>query len=138
MKAGISTWNERVSPVMDTSVMVVVYEVDGGDARKVTEIDMSGMSQKEKIGALSRSGIELLVCGAISNDFMRRIRGAGIEMIPWVSGSNEMISRALSEGYLGPTEFLMPGCVRRQCRAMGRRVRADGRRRAGKKEGQEW
>ena len=138
MKAGISTWNKRVSPVMDRSVLVLVYDIEEGEAKQKDEIDLCEKSDGEKIEALARSGIEILVCGAISNNFMRQIRGAGIDLVPWVSGSNEMILKALTNGYLGPTEFLMPGCARRQCRiprGQGRRNRAG---RSEKKEGQGW
>ena len=119
MRAAISIWNDRVSPVMDTSAMLALYDVDEGGAKERGRIEICGMTLREKVDLLEKAGVELLVCGAVSNRFMRHMGSARIDLIPWVSGSIEMILEALCRGRLGPEDHLMPGCPRRRGRTGG-------------------
>jgi predicted Fe-Mo cluster-binding NifX family protein len=55
--------------------------------------------------------VEVLICGAISRYFYSLlINVAGIDVIPWVSGSIEEVLNAYMKGNLYRQKFLMPGC----------------------------
>ncbi|MCK4537619.1 MAG: hypothetical protein KAV42_02350 [Candidatus Krumholzibacteria bacterium] len=116
MKAALTIWNERISPVFDTAVSILLVDVEDQKCTPCGNIDLRGMSPSEKVRELKRSGVEVLICGAVSNLYARLLTGENIDLVPWVSGRMETVLDAFACGGLGPTEFLMPGCSRRRCR----------------------
>ena len=129
MKVAIPIWDERVSPVMDTACRVLVAEIDGDREISRTIVDIPQADIHHRAGFLSRLGIDVLICGAISQQFEQIIAASGIETHPWYCGYGNEIVAAYSNGTLENGSFLSPGCRRRRCRGRGR-GRGRGRSRA--------
>ena len=121
MKVAIPIWNERISPVFDTACRIVVVDINEGREVSRREYDISGFSLAERVRQLETLGINMLVCGAISNRQAQLIDSMNITVVPWVSAEIGEILGALSSGSIGETDFLMPGC-----RGRGRRRRGSG------------
>ena len=110
MKVAIPIWNRRISPVFDTACRVIVIELAAGREVSREEHDISGLSPAQRARELQRLGINMLVCGAVSNSQARLIDSMNIAVVPWVSAETEEVLAALQRGSIGETDFLMPGC----------------------------
>jgi predicted Fe-Mo cluster-binding NifX family protein len=58
---------------------------------------------------VSDLGVDVVVCGAISQPFEAALSAAGIEVIGFVCGPLEEVVSAALNGTLGDARFLMPG-----------------------------
>jgi len=132
LKVAIPILNERVSPVMDTACRLLVTEIvdDREVSRTVFDIPQSDISNRASF--IAQLGIDVLICGAISQQFEQIITASGIRLLPWYCGYGNEIIAAYSNGTLQNGSFLSPGC-RRQQRCRGRGQRRAGRSGSGRK-----
>jgi len=57
-------------------------------------------------------GVDILICGAVSRQFLDKLMAAGIRIIVGISGNPEDVLHAYLHGNIYDTKFMMPG-VRR-------------------------
>jgi predicted Fe-Mo cluster-binding NifX family protein len=62
---------------------------------------------------LAAAGTDLLLCGGVSDPCRSLFLQTGINVIPWIRGSNDEVLRALAAGRLAA--MAMPGCRGRCC-----------------------
>jgi predicted Fe-Mo cluster-binding NifX family protein len=129
MKAGIASWNGRISPVFDASGELVVVETRAGRivGRSCHELPADPAA---KVRRLAELGIDTLICGAISLPLSSMAEGFSLGVIPFVAGDLEVVIRAWMSGRLRTGAFAMPGCRgsagrirgarRGRCRAAGK------------------
>ena len=120
MKVAVSTWNGRISPVFDASRQMVVLEVDGGKivGRHEEPLDEDlGRKVEQLVGA----GIQVLVCGAISQPLAWMLVTRGLRVLPFIAGGVDEVTRAYLAGELDRPRFAMPGCCGRRMRFGGGR-----------------
>ena len=137
MQVAIPIWKDRVSPVFDTTRSVlIVYVEDGVEVRR-SETRFFPELPIQRIRRLIENGVNVLVCGAISQRFLNMCEGVGIRVIPWICGPVDRVLEAFLKGELPSKEFLMPGCCgrRRRVRARGEGQGGGGRRRGGGRGG---
>lgn len=65
-------------------------------------------------GRLQSLGVSVLICGAISRSLAEHLVSAGIDAIPFVSGSVEDVIAAYHARELESARFLMPGSTAEQ------------------------
>lgn len=118
MKLAITIWNDRIAPVFD--VAANVYIVNATENTSSGETLSLPQAPFAKIDSLLRAGAEVLVCGAISRPLLRSAQGAGLKVVPFVSGSVEELLDAWIAGKLEAAARTMPGCG---CKQHGRRNR---------------
>ncbi len=113
MKLAITVWENRISPVFDTAkqLMLVTLEEDGFHIEDI--IDIEGDPFAVLFRLHQEKGIELLLCGALCRKGEERLKEAGLEVLPFLTGDVETIIRHLADD-ADPGVFAMPGC-RRQC-----------------------
>ena len=125
MKIAIPHWQGRVSPVFDVAGTVLVIEmVDGAESSR-KDVGFETEDPHGRAMELARTGVDVLVCGAISRPLERAVQASGIEVIPQTCGDVNCVLEAFGAGRLGAAEFLMPGCCgrRREQRMPGRHGR---------------
>ncbi len=110
MIVGVTTWGDRVSPVLDVAERLVVFS-PGSCAEGGTAIELSGMSMMHRAAAIEASGIDVLICGAVTKPLLAALTRSGMTVVPWVSGAVDEILEAFSCGRLDD-RFAMPGCGR--------------------------
>ena len=119
MTIAIPVWGNRVSPVFDAATAVRVIAVRNG--REVGRRDASRANPL--IGAraahLLGIGVDVLICGAISNPQALLVRAAGIRVVPWVSGDADTVLAAYLAGERIEERFALPGCRTRRRRRGG-------------------
>ena len=115
----------RVSPVFDVAArLTVVHLRDHSelDRREVTlfESQPAGITR-----SLIELGVEVLICGAISQMLHAALSQAGVRVISQICGDVEAVIHAYRTGKLGAPEFRMPGCCGRRWRQRSARHPAD-------------
>lgn len=134
MKIAVPVWNNRVSPVFDTSRHFLVVEFVDGEETSREQHTMADIFPPFRVRRLKELDVELLICGAISNPVACLIDAAGIALMPWVSGDVADVLDAFSRERLSDSRYRMPGC-RRWGRGFRRGARHSGGRGFGQGHG---
>lgn len=122
----ITNWNGIVSPVFDVARCFMIVKHDGNRL----SVDVKEMSLFEKIDYCSKNGVNVIICGAISNIALLTIQDNKIKVISWISGSvDEIIDAHLNHKNI-TDHFSMPGCNHIRCQKC-RRFRNRGNFRSG-------
>ncbi|WP_035107708.1 NifB/NifX family molybdenum-iron cluster-binding protein [Desulfovirgula thermocuniculi] len=113
MKIALARWDKYISPLLDAAQEILLAEVDKGQVTSRRQVrlvnDGTGVSLPEQLGEL---GIDVLICGGISNALYYWLVARGIQVFPWVSGEVEEVLRAYLRGELYRSRHTMPGYQR--------------------------
>ena len=115
MKIAISVWDGKISPVFDTASRLLVIVIEGKNEVSRFEAYFDEQALIRRCARIRILGIEVLICGAISRNFLDMLKSYGIRVIPWVCGSAEQVLNAFKgapDGIYLEANFLMPGCSR--------------------------
>lgn len=136
MKAALTVWDGRVSPVFDVSREALILTIENGAVVARCSEKIETPTAALKLDLLIELGVETLICGAISEPLHHELTTKGVKVICFVAGEiDEVMATFLADGL--PTPALsMPGCCGRQNRFRGGRGprdrRGHGRRRKGR------
>ena len=117
-KIGIAVLDGRIAPVFDVTRELLVVDVTAGEI-DYQELILLPDEARDKVTKLTALGVEVLLCGAISNEIKRVAEDEGIEVEAFLRGSLCRVLGGWLNKSLDQDEFYMPGC-RRQA---GRRHR---------------
>ncbi len=108
MKVGISTWNEKISPVFDVAQYLAIVDIK--DNMVLSRIEHKIKERMPVLRALEiqKLGINTLICGAISRPLLEILDSMDIEVIPWMSGKTDDILEAFLHDRLMKKRFMMP------------------------------
>jgi len=120
MKIGITTWNDRVSPVLDSAMHLLVIEIEEGQERSRRIVDLPAQRPALKARAIAEAGPQLLICGAVSRGLERHLQAYGLTAIPWIRGDVDTVLNAWLAGTLTDSSFMLPGCCGGHRRRHGR------------------
>ena len=98
MNIVLPTWNERVSPVFDTSRRLLIVQIQEDGSENMREMALDEVSPALKVNMLKELGADVLICGAVSNPVAGLVEAANIRLIPWVSGGVEEVLAAFRRG----------------------------------------
>jgi predicted Fe-Mo cluster-binding NifX family protein len=116
MKIAIPIWEDKVSPVFDTALRLLVVEVKDNKelSRFIYYIGDEDLTRRcQRIRTLN---VDILICGAISQCFLHMLLSSGLNVIQQISGRVEEVLEAYIKGKIHNSKFLMPGCKRYRCR----------------------
>ena len=110
MRIAIPVWEEKVSPVFDSALKLLVVEVKDNreESRFVYHIDESDLSQK--CHRIRKLDLDILICGAVSHAFLQILLASGLDVIEEISGRAEDVLKAYLQDNIFQPRFLMPGC----------------------------
>ena len=130
MKAALTVWDGRMSPVFDVSREALILTIVNGAvvARSIESIETPTATLK--IDRLIELKVETLVCGAISEPLHHELTTKGVKVIGFVAGEIDDVVESFLAGTLPTPALSMPGCCGRQHRFRGGRG-PGGRRRGG-------
>ena len=121
MKVALSVFKDSISTVFDVAQQIMVLEVDETDEPKRTMLKLETNDPMRRASELSETGIDVLICGAISRSMQAAIMARGIVVYPFVRGMTEDVIVAYQNGRLGHASYALPGCRgRKQGRGRGR------------------
>ena len=125
MMIAIPFWQSRVSPVFDSASRLMLAHVESGNVLSRHEAPLVEALLPRRAARLSELGVDVLVCGAISQPLKMMVTNCGIRVVAWVAGDVEDVLAAQVAGTLTEPRFMMPGCCPQ--RGMSRRRRGFGR-----------
>lgn len=129
MKIGITTWDHRISPVCDVAEFLLVVELTEiwqEIGREIVPLNCGQNGIYECGQRLVNLDIDVLICGAISNQLRMFLISLGIEVIAEVCGSCDEVIACYQSGAELPSCFSMPGCNRHRRGRRGRGWRGNG------------
>lgn len=121
MKVAIPVYGDFVSNVFDFAHKLLLVDIENGKETKRLEVGLEGLSLSQRADHLKAHGVEVLICGAVSQLLADMVIQAGIEILPYVTGNIEDVIGAYMAGQLVRPEFCMPGCWLGARRRFGRR-----------------
>lgn len=127
MKIALPVWDEWVSPVFDVCREALILEIDNGEVISTGKIDINTATPLLRIESLAGLGVEILICGAISEEAQVEAESRGLKVIGFVTGEIEEVVPAFISGGLPSPEFSMPGHCGKRRRLRGARVQRRGR-----------
>jgi len=127
MKAALTVWDGRVSPVFDVSREAVILTIENGAVAARCSKNIDTPTATLKIDWLMDLGVETLICGAISEPLHRELTVRGVRVLGFVAGEIDEVVQAFIAGTLPAPALSMPGCCARQHRFRGGRGRGGGR-----------
>ena len=129
MKTGIPVYGDYVSNVFDFAHRLLLVDIENGKEANRSEVALESRSVPQRAAQLKSLGVDVLVCGAVSQLLANIVMQSGIELLPYVTGNTANVLNAYISGQLIRPEFSMPGCwpgarrdfgQRRNCRRRGR------------------
>jgi len=110
MIIALSVWNERIAPVFDVAMELLLIEIhDSKIVKKNLEV-VSSLSMLEKTKRLQQLGINVLICGAVSEQLKSFLDMYEINVTSFISGNVEKIIELWVIGKFDEADFAMPGC----------------------------
>ncbi|MGM0681980.1 MAG: NifB/NifX family molybdenum-iron cluster-binding protein [Thermodesulfobacteriota bacterium] len=116
MRIGVTVWGDIISPVFDAAGSLLVAELNAGRIVQKERISLFPGSPAHQIEKLRQAGIDVLICGAVSEVPANMIEGAGIRLISFITGRWDEVLQAYSRHRLLTADFMMPGCGHRRRR----------------------
>jgi predicted Fe-Mo cluster-binding NifX family protein len=120
-----------VSPVFDVATRLLLVRLEGEAELERKEVVLVEKEPEQIVRSLGELGIEVLICGAISQGLQAVLEFVGIRVLAQVCGEIEGVVAAYRTGRLNRPEFIMPGC----CGGARRAVRHGARCRKGSNSG---
>jgi predicted Fe-Mo cluster-binding NifX family protein len=114
MRIAIPLWQGRISPVFDEARRILLLDVSEKQEQHRQEELLVAGSPFERAQLLPRLGVNLLICGMISQAQQAALTSAGIKVIPHICGHVEEVITAFLGNRIESGEFLMPGCSGRK------------------------
>lgn len=100
MKVAIPMFNSRVSPRFDFASKLLVATIDSGKVLDRKEFPLANLNPIRRSSLLIEQGVNVLICGGISDFSVRLLMGNGIEVIPMVIGEVEEVLNLFIDGNL--------------------------------------
>jgi predicted Fe-Mo cluster-binding NifX family protein len=122
MRVAIPLWQGRVSPVFDEARRILLVDVSEDKEQHRQEESLIAQNPFERAKLLPKLGVDLLICGMISQTQQTALASAGITIIPHICGRMEEVIDALLDGRIESGALRMPGCGNRK-RLRNRMVR---------------
>jgi predicted Fe-Mo cluster-binding NifX family protein len=116
MRVAIPLWQGRVSPVFDEANRIILIDFIEKKEHQRREESLVARNPFERAQLLPRFGVDLLICGMISQTQQTALASAGIRIIPHICGSMEEVILAILDGRIETGALLMPGCSKKRIR----------------------
>jgi predicted Fe-Mo cluster-binding NifX family protein len=110
MRVAIPLWQGRVSPVFDEASRLLLVDVFEKQEQHRQEESLIARNPFERAQVLPKLGVDLLICGMISQTQQTALASAGIRIIPHICGPMEEVIAAFLDGRIENGALLMPGC----------------------------
>lgn len=114
MRVALPVWRDRISPVFDVSGRLLLIDLDDGVERQRSDVCVEEDDPAARVRKLAELGVDVLICGAISQPLETMLVDRGIRVIAQTCGGVEEVLGAFQSDRLGDLSFAMPGCCRRR------------------------
>jgi hypothetical protein len=98
MKLGVAVFRDCVSPRVDISDSLLVYDIHEGTVDKKETHSLTYDQPDQLISILQEKDVSALVCGGCPRFFLRMFRFHNVEVIAGMTGNPEHVVKTLVEG----------------------------------------
>ena len=109
MRMAIPIYGEYVSNVFDFARQLLLVDIEDGSETNRSEVALENKLLSQRAVQLKNLGVDVLVCGAISQELATMVLSSGIEVLPFVTGNVQDVLGAYVAGQLRGPRFSMPG-----------------------------
>ena len=109
MRIGVSIWEDKISPVLDTASKLLIIDNDTQKESSRFETNLLEQNMSQRCSFIRKLELDVLICGAVSRRFSRMLKASGIKIISGISGPAEDVLDAYLQGALLHSGFFMPG-----------------------------
>lgn len=106
MQVAVTVWKDRISPLFDATRKLLIADIQGRRimARHFEPFECdSALSQAARLDDL---GIQVLICGGISNFMENLLNARGIRVLAFASGAvDDVLATYLSGGFENGNTF---------------------------------
>ena len=106
----IPIWQERVSPVLDTTARLLVVTRQHGKEVGRKEFVLGPSATESVARSVAELNVDVLLCAALSEPLLQALKKRGVRVRPHLCGQVEEVLRAFCCRQLRRDEFRMPGC----------------------------
>lgn len=110
MITALTIWGNRISPVFDSSHTLLVAQIENNKIANRHLEPFNPNLPSHLAVRLDAIGVEILICGAISQLPADIIEAMGIKLIPFITGNTDDVLENLVKDQPIVPGFLMPGC----------------------------
>jgi predicted Fe-Mo cluster-binding NifX family protein len=110
MKIAITIWEDRISPVFDASRRLLIVDIENSRIGERSFLVFDPEQPSGLAKTLASLGVEVLICGAVSQLPATIINAADITLLPFITGQVDRVLEAFARGESLEPTFLMPGC----------------------------
>lgn len=110
MKVALTVWENRVSPLFDSASELLVADIQGRGIIKKHLEPFDYESAFSRAARLEDLGVNVLICGGISNFYANLVEARRIEIVPFATGTVEEVLNAFINGNIYKKHYRMPGC----------------------------
>jgi predicted Fe-Mo cluster-binding NifX family protein len=126
MRVAIPLWQGRVSPVFDEACRILLVDIIDKREQHRHEETLITRNPFERAQLLPKLGVDLLICGMISQTQQTALASSGIRIIRHICGPMDEVIAAFLNGRIENGVLLMPGCgshrMRKRIARSGREV----------------
>jgi predicted Fe-Mo cluster-binding NifX family protein len=108
-RIALPDWNGRISPVFDSARHLLVVDADQGQETNRFREECAETLLPRRVHRLVELGVDVLICGGISNPLRSMAEAAGITVLPWQGGEVDEVLSAYLAGSLSGGTYSMPG-----------------------------
>lgn len=115
MKVAVTVWEDRVSPVFDSAGNLLIAEIENARIINTSYQQFDPEMVLQLARMLRAQGVDVIICGAVSEDPATLLEAAGFELIPFIAGDVDQVLKNFIKEKPVWTELIMPGCGRNIC-----------------------
>ncbi|WP_419786786.1 NifB/NifX family molybdenum-iron cluster-binding protein [Pseudodesulfovibrio sp.] len=106
----LACYKDRLASVCENADRYKLFEIRDNDIYPAGLLSLPSKDPMDRTSAILACGVSYLLCGAIGADTLARLKRAGVEVRPWLTGSISQTVSAMRAGDL--SSLAMPGCPR--------------------------
>ena len=110
MKVAVTVQDERISPVCDAARTLLIVDIKNKRINHSSYASFDPLFEARLTEELNQLGVEVLICGAISEIHSTLIEASAIRLIPFIDGNVNQVLETYAKGNPLAPSFLMPGC----------------------------
>ncbi len=102
-KVALPVFGNRVSSRLDCSESILLVSIEDGTIIRRQETRWTHVNPLEKIRLLVQEGVEVLICGGLTETCANMLHDTDMQVVPWVRGEIEEVLFQFMEGTLRTT-----------------------------------
>ena len=112
MKVALTVWEDKISPVFDVARTLLIAELENGEIVGRYYEPMFAEISSLLAEWLRELGVDVLVCGAISQVPAIILEAGGVRLLSFIGGNAEEVLTSFVKGEPITEMYSLPGCGR--------------------------